>query len=92
MSWLVRWTNRALRVAARLDRATRERINREVETFTATGQGDVKRLKGTKHELFRLRVGGWRIFFSKEEDRLLVVRAIRPRGTPTDLGWRAKDL
>lgn len=80
MSWRVRWTNRALRVAARLDRATRERINREVEAFAATGQGDVKRLKGTKQELFRLRVGGWRIFFSKEEDRLLLIRAIRPRG------------
>lgn len=75
----MQWTNRALRVASRLDRPTRERITKQVESFAATGEGDVKGLKGKYRGIFRLRVGEWRVFFSKEEDHLLI-RAIRPRG------------
>lgn len=79
MTRQVQWTRRALRAVSRLDRPTRERIGREVESFAATGQGDVKRLKGKLDGLFRLRVGDWRVFFSEEESRLLI-RAVRPRG------------
>lgn len=79
MSREVQWTKRALRAASRLDRPTRERIAKEVESFAATGQGDVKRLKGKLDGLFRLRVGDWRVFFSKEGSQILI-RAVRPRG------------
>jgi mRNA interferase RelE/StbE len=75
----VQWTKRALRATSRLDRPTRERISKEVESFAATGQGDVRRLKGKLDGLFRLRVGDWRVFFSTEGNRLLI-RAVRPRG------------
>lgn len=80
MSWKVQWTKRALRVASRLDRPTRERITEEIESFAATGQGDVKRLKGRLVGILRLRVGEWRVFFSKEEGQILLIRAVRPRG------------
>ena len=79
MSWRVQWTKRALRVVSRLDRPTRERIIHGVESFATTGQGDVKRLKGALQGLYRLRVGEWRVFFSKEQDHLLLIRAVRPR-------------
>jgi mRNA interferase RelE/StbE len=75
----VQWTHRALRAVSRLDRPTRERIARGIESFAALGQGDVKRLKGKLDGLFRLRVGDWRVFFSEEDDRILD-RAVRPRG------------
>lgn len=80
MTWRVQWTNRALRIVARLDRPTRERLTKGVESLAATGQGDVKRLQGTKQELYRLRVGDWRIFFSKEPGAVLLIRTVRPRG------------
>jgi mRNA interferase RelE/StbE len=80
VTWEVQWTNRALRVASRLDRPTRERITKQIESFATTGQGDVKRLKGGLEGLFRIRVGEWRVFFSKEEGQLLLIRAVRPRG------------
>jgi len=80
VSWQVQWTKRALRATAKLDRPTRERIVESVGRLATTGQGDVKRLKGEHRGLLRLRVGGWRVFFSKAEDRLLVIHAIRPRG------------
>lgn len=53
MTWDVQWTNRALRVASRLDRPTRERITKQVESLAATGEGDVKRLKGKYRVLFQ---------------------------------------
>ena len=55
MSREVQWTHRALRAVSRLDRPTRERIARGIESFAALGQGDVKRLKGKLDGLFRLR-------------------------------------
>ena len=79
MSSQVVWAKRALGVASRLDRPTRERILQKVEDFAETGQGDVKRLKGPFEGLYRLRVGIWRVFLSQEED-YLIVRAVRPRG------------
>lgn len=79
MSREVQWTQRALRTTSRLDRPTRERIVTEVESFAATGRGDVKRLKGKLDGLYRIRVGDWRVFFSKEDTHLLI-RAVRPRG------------
>lgn len=80
MSREVRWTHRALRTESRLDRPTRHRIAEAIKLFAETGQGDIKRLKDVKPELFRLRVGNWRVFFSEEAGGLLLVRAIRPRG------------
>jgi mRNA interferase RelE/StbE len=80
VTWRVEWTNRALRNVARLDRPTRERLIKGVESLAATGQGDVKRLQGTRQELYRLRVGDWRIFFSKEPGGVLLIRTVRPRG------------
>jgi mRNA-degrading endonuclease RelE of RelBE toxin-antitoxin system len=80
VSWQVQWTKHALRVASRLDRPTRERLLKTVESFAAAGQADVKRLKGTKQETYRLRVGAWRVFFTKETDDAILIRAVRPRG------------
>jgi mRNA interferase RelE/StbE len=69
-----------VKVTSRLDRPTRERITSGVESFAATGQGDVKRLQGEHEGLIRLRIGDWRVFLSKEEGQVLLVRAVRPRG------------
>lgn len=80
MSWQVQWTKRALREVSRLDRPTRERLVNGVDSLAETGQGDVKRLKGMKQELFRLRIGEWRVFFSKEAGGVLLIRTVRPRG------------
>ena len=79
MSRQVQWTKHALRAASRLDPPTRERILNEIESFAATGRGDVKKLKGQLEGLYRLRVGGWRVFFSAEGQDL-VIRAVRARG------------
>lgn len=43
-------------------------------------RGDVRRLKGTADEAFRLRVGGWRVIFSYEGDASVLVHRVRPRG------------
>lgn len=77
----VRWTERAQKDIARLDRLTRERLTKSVERLAGTGQGDVKRLQGLEIETYRLRVGDWRILFRLEEGALilLVLRAF-PRG------------
>jgi len=76
----VEWSPRALRVLSRLDRPTQHRISEAVDLLAGTGRGDVKRLKGSKIELFRLRVGGWRIIFSMELENILAVRTVRARG------------
>lgn len=80
MTWKVAWSPRALRAVSKLDSPTRNRISEAVDTFAETGRGDVARLKGSKQPLFRLRVGGWRIIFSTEQDNTLAIRTVGPRG------------
>lgn len=78
MSLEIRWTDRALKDVARLDRPLRHRIVVAVEAFAATERGDLKRLQGDLNNLFRLRVGDWRVIFSQEENGILV-RRVLPR-------------
>jgi mRNA interferase RelE/StbE len=77
----IRWTGRALGDAARLDRRTRDRIVAALERLAATQLGNIKRLKGTKTEIFRLRVGDWRVLFTREQDTAILVRRVLPRGS-----------
>jgi mRNA interferase RelE/StbE len=75
----VRWTHRASKDLARLDRQTQRRIVAAVERFAQTGHGDVKRLSGLEEEIFRLRVGDWRILFSRSEVLGIRVLRVSPR-------------
>jgi mRNA interferase RelE/StbE len=81
LTWQVQWTDRALKDVAHLDQTTRRRIVKGVERFAETGQGDVKRLQGISPDVYRLRVGDWRIFFSKEQAAVLSIQRVRPRGS-----------
>ena len=52
-----------------------------IDHYAETGNGDVKRLQGVDHE-WRLRVGDWRVIFTLDEGRLLViVLRVLPRGS-----------
>ena len=69
MSWRAEWTQRALKDVARLDRPMRERIVAAVERFAETGMGDVRRLRGKEQEIYRLRVGEWRVLSTQRKTR-----------------------
>jgi len=78
LSRQVRWTERALKDAERLDRGTRQRIVTAVERFAETERGDIRHLQGDKSGYLRLRVGPWRVLFSQAEGEI-VVRRVLPR-------------
>ena len=69
MSWRAEWTQRALKDVARLDRPMRERIVANVERFAETGMGDVRRLRGKEQEIYRPRVGEWRVLSTQRKTR-----------------------
>ena len=75
------WKRSALRTLHRLDKPTRVRIGDAVRQFTETGSGDVKALSGEDADKYRLRVGGWRVVFTRDDD-VLVITVVRvgPRG------------
>ncbi|WP_067936518.1 type II toxin-antitoxin system RelE family toxin [Alicyclobacillus kakegawensis] len=80
MTYRVEWTRRALKDMRRLDKPTASRIIASVETFAATGRGDVKRLTNAGVQ-YRLRVGDWRVRFTVDtEVRILAVLRVLPRG------------
>jgi mRNA interferase RelE/StbE len=65
----------------RMPRPLAERILDKIELYSREPQAlanNVKQLKGDHG--FRLRVGGWRVLFD-EEETVIVVRAVRPRGS-----------
>lgn len=65
------FTPAAARQWMKLTAAIRNRVNRRLETFAETGQGDVKKLKGRAGA--RLRVGDWRVIFYEERGMIVIV-------------------
>jgi mRNA interferase RelE/StbE len=71
------WDRAAIRdlaTIARSDRRQADRIERAAEQLAATGHGDIVKLAGS--DLYRLRVGSWRVIF-EYTDGGLVVLALR---------------
>jgi mRNA interferase RelE/StbE len=77
----VKWTSRASKDLARLDRQTQRRIVAVVKRFAETGYGDIKRLKGPEEEVYRLRVGDWRVFSSLRDALIVRVQRVHPRSS-----------
>jgi len=59
----------------RLNRETAMRILTALHRFAESGVGDMKRLKGETEEL-RLRIGDYRVRFTKESDTLHINRVL----------------
>jgi mRNA interferase RelE/StbE len=64
------FTPPALKQWAKLPADIRARIDKRLTVFAATGNGDVKRLKGRKG--CRLRVGDWRVIFDETASSIVV--------------------
>lgn len=80
MSRRVEWSKQTLKAVSRLDPPTQNRILAAVEDLAQKNQGDIRRLEGAKEEIFRMRVGGWRVVFAYLGDTNILVLRIRPRG------------
>lgn len=81
MRWQVQWSDRAQKDLKRLDRPTQKRIVEAVDRLADSGQGDVRPLQGSSDGVYRLRVGDWRILFTREGTLLLIlILRVRPRG------------
>jgi mRNA-degrading endonuclease RelE of RelBE toxin-antitoxin system len=81
LSFELQWKPSALRDLGRLDRQTQERILDAIEHLARTGQGDVKLLQGKSPREYRLRVGGWRVRFARDDNAgLLIVLHVFRRG------------
>jgi len=74
----IAWSERARAEIRRLDRETAMRIFTALARFAESGEGDIKRLKGTAGEL-RLRVGDYRIRFTEEHGDMLHIHSVRHR-------------
>jgi mRNA interferase RelE/StbE len=72
----IRLSKSALRVIARMDVPTKQRIR---EGLAGLPQGDIKPLRGSPGN-FRLRVGDWRIIFDYADNDTIEVKKIAPRG------------
>ena len=81
MPYEVEFSKRAAKDYDSLDRQTRERIDRKLEYLRATPRGaDTKKLVGTKKELYRARVGTYRIIYQINDQILRVyILNIDPR-------------
>jgi len=81
----VRWTERAVREADRLDRQTRARIVEALDRWATAETGQVVRLRGHRPPQWRLRVGKWRIRFTVDAstDTLYVLHVL-----PRDKAYR----
>lgn len=81
MSWDVTLSRRAEKDLARMDRSAAARIVAALERYAATEQGDVRKLTDVHPPEWRLRVGDWRVLFSRADPAgALTVLRVLPRG------------
>ncbi|HXM71277.1 MAG TPA: type II toxin-antitoxin system RelE/ParE family toxin, partial [Thermoanaerobaculia bacterium] len=62
------------------DRPMRRRVVDAVTHLAQTGEGDVVRLAGVEPAEYRLRVGDWRIRFTRDDEHRLQVLRVLHRG------------
>ena len=80
--WRVELTRPAARDIRRLDRPVRERVLTGLDGLIGDPPaGDIKRMSGITPPQWRLRVGDWRVRFSRDpERRTILVLRVLPRG------------
>ncbi|WP_022722840.1 type II toxin-antitoxin system RelE/ParE family toxin [Rhodopseudomonas sp. B29] len=66
----IAFTPAATRQWLKLSPQIRARIKAKLDVFAATGNGDIKKMKGQTGA--RLRVGDWRVIFYEEADTIIV--------------------
>ena len=80
MSHEVRWLPPARRDLKRLDPPVQRRIVEAVRHFGRTGEGDVVRLVQIAPPQYRLRVGDWRVRFTRDDEHGFIdVLRVLPR-------------
>jgi mRNA interferase RelE/StbE len=72
----IKYSKRAIKTIKHLDAADKKRIKKGIDGMPL---GDIIKLKGHT-ELYRLRVGDWRIVFSYPDDETILIEKIAPRG------------
>lgn len=72
----IEYSKRAIKAIAGMDKPTKQRIKLGIEGIP---KGDIKKLQGHT-DLYRLRVGDWRIVFSYPDNETVLIEKIAPRG------------
>ena len=70
------YAKQAIKIIERLDAPTKQRIRHGISGIPL---GDIKRLRGHA-ELYRLRIGDWRVLFSYPDAETVLIERISPRG------------
>jgi len=72
------WSEHARADVRRVDRDTAMRMFAALQRFAETGEGDVRKLRGSSGDL-RLRVGDYRVRFTEEPANTLYIHAVHHR-------------
>jgi len=70
------YSSKAVKDIKKINSPTKQRIKNGIEKLP---EGDVKKLKGHEN-LYRLRIGDWRIIFSYAEKDVILVEEVAPKG------------
>jgi len=75
----------AFKELSKLDRKTQQRIINHIELlcenpFEPRPKVDIARVKGEKEQMYRLRVGEYRVFYAVDREKVIVL-AVAHRGT-----------
>ena len=79
MAKRVIWSDEARADIRAIDRDTALRLLKALDRFMKTDSGNVKQLEGFHPPLFRLRIGAWRLIYSKQGDDAIEVVRVRNR-------------
>ncbi len=75
----IKFTNTSFKDLERLDKSMRERILTELKSLSRSpldSKRDIKKLKGIGKNIYRLRVGEFRIIYFLSDIKLVVLRII----------------
>jgi len=76
---IITWSDDARADIRRIPPDQARRINRGIERFARTREGDVKKLADDPLGTWRLRIGDWRVLFTQDRAGLLITRIVNRR-------------
>lgn len=74
---IAEYSKQSIKTLRAIDEKTRQRIKHGIDNIP---KGDIKSLIGAEN-VYRLRIGTWRILFSYKTSTVILISKISPRGT-----------
>jgi len=69
----IEYTKKSMKFLYKYDRIFKQKLEQKIFEFLEWKKADIKRLQWYNQEIYRLRIGKYRVIFEKQDDKLIIL-------------------